>query len=799
MKTKKQREVASNSGRQLDSINTSHPDHCRAVSYKSKKLTALILAAMMIFTSLAVSVPVFAAESEITASAVPSENVVDGVKALYAHAVSGADDTEAWLAWQSEHDAYLSEVNPSVKYFFLPSSVKESVVDIYNNYSSDVSINGVTVPSHQTVAVPFEVNKEYQVTVSGKHFTAIFMKSSAEAAIYINNADADGAGTGLIPYLSFDKSLSAKATGAIVDADGNIDNTAIKKIKGRGNTTWSMPKKSFNVTYSSNVKIAGMAKGKKYSLLANYQDDSLSRNRFLYDLSDAVGMPYASDSRYVDFYSNGYYWGSYLMTEKVEVGKNSLISDIDDTAYLNADGTINEDFPFLCEVDAGAKEGDDYFVECDNGIKVTIKAPEIDPGMPGYDEVKDYVRVKYNELAAAAIKPDSDLSKYADIDSVTKLYLINELGKNWDSGVSSMFMVYKQDENGNYKFFGSPVWDYDNSLGNAEGVSWELTNIGVKDYTKYTGWWCKFKGKAKRAESSTNIMNNFARHNQVLDAAPKIWSENFVPAIEYFDGTTSNSPTADEFYSADKYYQNLKGSAEMNYKSGWPIYTSEWISDHSALNKATFDTKNSKYSVDGTATQYNSNFDGVFNYCKDWMISRSAWLSSQMYVNTVVPGENTVVYFDNTQYNWETVYLYAYHATSNGSVEVNAAWPGVPMTDLGNGMYKFVIDDSWNDAYVIFSNDDGTQYPTDIGYLIKKGETKIFNGSGLEDYTEPTPILGDVNKDGKIDILDATEIQKYAAEITELSAAQLAVADMDGDGQVNIVDATIIQKIFAEV
>ena len=52
--------------------------------------------------------------------------------------------------------------------------------------------------------------------------------------------------------------------------------------------------------------------------------NSLTRNRFLYDLADAVGTPYASDSRYVDFYSDGYYWGSYQMTEKIEVGKSAL-------------------------------------------------------------------------------------------------------------------------------------------------------------------------------------------------------------------------------------------------------------------------------------------------------------------------------------------------------------------------------------------------------------------------------------------------------------------------------------------
>lgn len=85
-----------------------------------------------------------------------------------------------------------------------------------------------------------------------------------------------------------------------------------------------------------------MDKCKKFSMLANYQDDSLSRNRFLYDLSDAVDMPYASDSRYVDFYSDGYYWGSYQMCQKIDTGKTNLLSDIDDKGYLNDDGSINK-------------------------------------------------------------------------------------------------------------------------------------------------------------------------------------------------------------------------------------------------------------------------------------------------------------------------------------------------------------------------------------------------------------------------------------------------------------------------
>lgn len=68
------------------------------------------------------------------------------------------------------------------------------------------------------------------------------MKSTAESAVYINNDNADGNGTELITYLNRDKSNSASATAAIIDADGTIETADVKKIKGRGNSTWGKAK-----------------------------------------------------------------------------------------------------------------------------------------------------------------------------------------------------------------------------------------------------------------------------------------------------------------------------------------------------------------------------------------------------------------------------------------------------------------------------------------------------------------------------------------------------------------------------
>ena len=589
-----------------------------------KKLLSVLLAALLLIGTVSV-VGVSAAEEKGAPSAYAAE------PALYVHAVMNSADTEAWHAWQSVHDEDFEVAKPNEKYFFLPSSVGKTTIDVYNGYDAAVTLNGVTIASTATESVAYTPDIAYTVSAGGQNYTLKIMNSNAEGAIYINNPDADGNGTDLMSYLNDTKENSAKATGAIVTPDGAIDNTTIKKIKGRGNTSWDKPKKGYNITYDKKVGVAGMEKNKKYSILPNYQDDSLSRNRILYDLSDAVGMPYASDSRYVDFYVNGYYWGSYLMCEKVEPG--SLVPEVTDDGYLNEDGTIKEDFPFIAEVDASATTGD-YYVTTNN-MKITIKAPEVDPGQPGYEEVKNYVKDKFNAFYTATA-PNGNLSAVADIDSVAKLYLINELGKNWDSGVSSTFFTYRQDENGNYKFYGSPVWDYDNSLGNATGVQWDLRNIGVTDYEEYTGWWCQHKGKANAtARRSNNVIARISQNAAVKAVLPKIWFEKFMPALDHFSGVDFDKEINRELYTKEAYYALIKDSAAMNYESGWLINTGSWIADHSSQKVAHYDSTTRKMVVDTQATSYVQNFEGMYDYASDWMLSRAAWLSEQFAPNYV--------------------------------------------------------------------------------------------------------------------------------------------------------------------
>lgn len=59
--------------------------------------------------------------------------------------------------------------------------------------------------------------------------------------------------------------------------------------------------------------------------------------------------------------------------------------------------------------------------------------------------------------------------------------------------------------------------------------------------------------------------------------------------------------------------------------------------------------------------------------------------------------------------------------------------------------------------------------------------------------------LGDANKDGKLNIRDATIIQKYLAKMVTLDEEAISLSDFDQNGKVNVKDATAIQKKLAGI
>ena len=566
----------------------------------------------------------FMSKAEVKASIIVGTSVVKAVvpDSLFAHASRGSKDTDAWVRWCDVGGTY---------YLFLPNSIREGdTVELYSSFSEAATLGETQIDANSIFDFSPKAEEEYKFSVGNAVCKVRFMYSYAESALFVNNTD-DFNGMDFFSYLQQDKENFVAATGAYTHSIGTVTDVEIKKMKGRGNTSWNADKKGFNVTLKDAEQIAGMEKCKKFSLISNFQDAAMARNRILYDLSDAVGVPYASDSRMIDLYTNGNYQGTYQLCQKIDVGKNTLMSDISDKDYLDTEtGKVKQYFSFVAEIDSSPSD-DDFHFSVQNGNNLTIKSPELDADDPNLASVRGNIKGKFNTMFSKLESKAADIGNYIDLDSLAKVYLINELGKNWDSGASSFFLTYKPDKDGVYKFFASPVWDYDNSLGNAAGVERDLRNMGVTDYTLPTGW---FSTK-KNGYNGPNFLATAAKHSAVMKQVYKVWFEDFVPALDILN---KNGIYEGELYSADAYRKIIKKSAEMNYMI-WPLVTNtSWIADHSALqNWGVNYTYNEYGQITGadaqpfrSVKQYDQyTFDGQFDYMMDWLTSRAAWISGQ--------------------------------------------------------------------------------------------------------------------------------------------------------------------------
>ena len=86
----------------------------------------------------------------------------------------------------------------------------------------------------------------------------------------------------------------------------------------------------------------------------------------------------------------------------------------------------------------------------------------------------------------------------------------------------------------------------------------------------------------------------------------------------------------------------------------------------------------------------------------------------------------------------------------------------------------------------------GTQTVT----VSSEGFTATFT---VEVGDAPDYLLGDVDGDGKVTILDAAMIQKYAAKLITLQDVQIKAADTNADSRISVSDATKIQKYVARM
>ena len=285
-----------------------------------------------------------------------------------------------------------------------------------------------------------------------------------------------------ILYLNTENKVSIDSKDSYLDGNLIINTntlyeqtkTAIPlQVKGRGNSTWTMPKKPYRLKFVDKTAVLGMPSAKNWVLLANYSDKTLLRTITAFELGSKIGADFTPQGRFVELVLNGEYNGAYFLTSQVEVHENRV-----NIPELKKSNTSESEITggYLLEQDMRLDEDNWFYTKAK--LPITIKSPgDITPIQLSY--IKNYMQETEDAIFSADFAdPDKGYNKYINTESFIHWFIVQEIMKNEDAKEKTSIIYYK---NRNGKLGLGPLWDFDLAAGNVD--------YSVSRYP--TGWWIK--------------------------------------------------------------------------------------------------------------------------------------------------------------------------------------------------------------------------------------------------------------------------------------------------------------------
>lgn len=469
--------------------------------------------------------------------------------------------------------------------------------------------------------------------------TVNVLRSSNVSSIHTTTTISVPQGT----YQGYDNKDDYSTKGSIVvygpDGTQKNENTVLSKFKGRGNSSWQASnekfgKYAFNITLEKKAKLLDeSSKSKKYCMVSYNADEARMRNMIVYELAQQIGVEYVPDFEPVDFYNNGLYIGSYLLTDKVEIGDPLVdIVNLDDIneeygSTFDADGEVVEagnnynlyddddlmvrassngslsdtstknyykyisnleeppaseyaDSGFLLEFELNDRFDDEIsgFISS-KGQQIVCKYPEF----ATKNEIM-FIRDKWNTAEALMYDTDStyeELDAVIDVESFAKMYLIQELSKNLDGGSTSYYVFY---DGG--KLHAGVTWDYDWTLGqyiqsgdSKLTVDKQTSGIFKSDANKLLdnpeGWWINSR-EIYPSTGTLAVQAALCQNSNFWSVVVAEWNESFyAEGLEFADSNVSSASELDGIIG--QYYQMIKASTAMD-EHKWGFIAKDLIS-----------------------------------------------------------------------------------------------------------------------------------------------------------------------------------------------------------------------------
>ena len=457
---------------------------------------------------------------------------------------------------------------------------------------------------------------------------------------------------GTIDAMNSDENHDTKCYGSVVFDDVS----KYMSIKGRGNSTWGtwgFAKKPYNITIyedagyqdSKKVELVKGVKTKKWSLIANFLDNSLMRNKIAMDLADELGI--GMKTRFADLWMNGKYLGNYLITPKNDYNAPDGGYALENDNYLE-EGEEQFAIPGMFEI--GKITGDRGYYN-----RMSVK----DIGKEAKAQGVDTAAIEAYFLEAWNALEDFDSENYQnyfDMDSWAKMFLMYEVSKTYDCFSGSLLM-HRDGLTASDKLIAGPAWDYDVSFGRTLHKFF----VGVAENVQVNaeGWYNDSIG-LMAVNQPVSLFQELGKHASFMRHVAKVYNEN----KQSFEGAAAD---------VDRQREILRQSAQMDAaKFGIVNVCGEYVVSPEIMSA--LGTGNYKLNYEFTV-----NWDNYVNNLKEWCTKRVLWLSDHL-----APGVDIVTFHGGTV------------KTDGSDVSSDT---GMPFTDVKSG--------DWFCPYVKYVYDNG--------------------------------------------------------------------------------------------
>jgi len=429
----------------------------------------------------------------------------------------------------------------------------------------------------------------------------------------------------------------------LVGTDGVIDHSGrIRKLRGRGNGTWTNVKKPYQMKLEDKVDLLDSGdsneRERTWVLLAEASGSNMLQNRIAMDIGLELGLEETGHCEHIDLYYDGEYRGTYLLSEKVEIGEGRVDeTDYDEMIELWNEQvgqtdlealTVAEDVnrfgntytyleklaesgnpgegAFLLEMEmVGSTLSDRCYFRLSDGGVVASKNPE-NASKTMMDFISTRLQEARDTLENGGVNPENGrtLEDDFDLDAFARTLLTQELAWNYDGYTySSSFFVLPA---GEMRFRPGPLWDFD--------LAWRYQSMGqVADavgFKNNSGW-----------------MDAFYQCDDFVNAVRTIWREELYPMVR---NVLLGEEQGEYLRPLSDYADEIAASSAMNEVLWQPVRQNRYL--------------------------FGLDREGDLELLRQFIDERSEWLNEQFSAEN---DEDTVLWFSGVYAHVdEAVYLH---------------------------------------------------------------------------------------------------------------------------------------------